>query len=87
MIFIAAIFLGWKKLTFIQQQGCIKLIKRDSNVYKLKKDLNFKCCSFKCSIHQRILKKSTVSTKTCSSTTVFNIDNNQTCFLSSKSSH
>ncbi|MDN8907574.1 hypothetical protein Q0O77_14770, partial [Staphylococcus aureus] len=45
-----------------------------------------KCCSFELSIHQRILKKSTtVSTKILSSTTVFNIDNNMTFYLSTKS--
>ncbi len=40
-----------------------------------------KCCPFELSIHQRILKN------TFSGTTVFNIDNNQKCFLSSKSAY
>jgi len=41
--------------------------------------------SFELSFHQRILKKSvTISTILSSSTTVFNIDNNQNCVLSSK---
>ncbi len=45
-----------------------------------------KCCSFELSVHQRILKIKgiTVFTKIW---TVFNIDNNQKCFLSSKSAY
>ncbi len=43
-----------------------------------------KCCSLELSIHLWILKNKMyhVSTKILSSTTVFNIDNNQKCFLS-----
>jgi len=49
-----------------------------------------KCWSFELSIHQSILKKICifVSTKIWSSTTVFNMgDDNRKCFLSIKSSH
>jgi len=41
--------------------------------------------AFELTILQKILKKSiTVSTNTLSSTTVFKIDNNNKCFLSTK---
>ncbi len=56
----------------------------------LKISISDKCYSFELSIHLWILKKNqciTVSTKICISTTVFNIDNNQKCFLSSKSAY
>ncbi len=49
-----------------------------------------KCCSFEHSIHENNPnhdKCITVSTKTWSSTTVFDIDNNQKCFLSSNSAY
>jgi len=42
-----------------------------------------KCCSFELLSVIRL----SVSTKILSSTTVFNIDNNKKCFLSSKSSY
>ncbi len=44
--------------------------------------------AFELSIHQRILKKKVmVSTKTLSNSTVFNVDYNKKCFLSSKSAY
>ncbi len=48
-----------------------------------------KCCSFELSIHLWILKNkmSHGFHKILCSTTVFNIDNNQKCFLSSKSAY
>ncbi len=74
--------------TFIHQ-GCIKLIKSDSEDILQKISTLNKFCSFELSIHQRILKNKmfTVSTQILCSTTVFNMDNNQKCFLSSKSAY
>ncbi len=46
-----------------------------------------KRCSFELSIHYIILNNITVSMKILSSTTVFNIDKNKKCFLSTKSAY
>jgi len=70
-------------------QGCISLIKIDSkNVYNVTKEISIsnKYCSFE--LHQNILKENALRfPQTLSSTTLFNIDNNKKCFLSSKSSY
>ncbi len=60
--------------TFIQQ-GCIKLIKRDS---KFLFPIKIECSS------KNPEKKITVSLKIVSSTTIFKIDHNNKCFLSTK---
>ncbi len=76
--------LGSKINTFIQQ-GCIKLIKSESkDFYNVTKDyISNKCCSFELSISQRILEENVSKYEV----TVFNIDDNQKCFLSSKSAY
>ncbi len=65
------------------QQGCIKLFKTDSKyICNATKDFYFKqMLSFKLSIHQRILKKSSMVFHT-----VF-IDYNKKCFLTIKTSY
>ncbi len=71
--------------TFIQQ-GCIKLIKSDSKdlqyIFFL---INAVLLNFLFIKESWKIKYITFSTKIWSSTTVFNIDNNQKWFLSSKS--
>jgi len=50
----------WKEINIFIQQGCIKLIKSDSEVtcaLVQKIYISNKCCSFKLSIHQRIKHK------------------------------
>jgi len=57
-----------------------------TKTFTVTKDSNTnKCCYFELSTNQRMKKCIMVSTKILSSTTVFNIDNNKKCFLSSKS--
>ncbi len=69
-------------------QRCIKLIKNESkDIYNGMKDFYFKSILF---FHFLFIKKSwkvTFYTNILRSTIVFNIDNNQKCFLSSKSAY
>ncbi len=66
--------LNWSKVTFIMLQKILfKINAVLLNFLFIKESWKIKCI--------------TVSTKTFSSTTVFNIDNNQKCFLSSKSAY
>ncbi len=73
--------------TFIHQ-GCIKLIKSDSKlIYKIF-IFQINAVLLNCLFIQESWKKKTwFLTKILCSTTVFNIDNNQKCFLSSKSAY
>jgi len=75
------------KLTFIQHIF-VKLIKSGSeDIYYVTK-FYFKCCFFSFPSIKKILKNVfTVTTKILRSTTVFNIDNNEKCFLSTKSAY
>ncbi len=75
--------------TFIQQ-GHIKQNKSYSkDIYNVTKDVCFKSLlfllTFYSSVNPEKIKYITVSIKIFCSTTVFNTDNNQKCFLSSKS--
>ncbi len=73
MFGVSSIFL----INTFTQQGCIKLMKSDTkDIYNVQKiSISYKCCSFE------------LSTIILSSLTVFIIDNNQKCFLSSKSAY
>ncbi len=77
----------WKVVKI--QQKCIKLMKSVSkDIYMLQKiSIPNKCFPFELSIHPWILKNKMYHTKIFDITTVFNIDNNQKCFLSSKSAY
>ncbi len=77
----------WKVVKI--QQKCIKLMKSVSkDIYMLQKiSILNKCFPFELSIHPWILKNKMYHTKIFDITTVFNIDNNQKCFLSSKSAY
>ncbi len=72
--------------TFIQQE-CIELIKNDTKaIYNVIEDF-YTNKHFVLNAIQRILKKIIIfkySIKILSSTTVFNVDNNEKCFLSTK---
>ncbi len=73
---------------YLHKNTCFKLIKSGSkNIYHVTKPI-FQI-NVELPIHQRIMKKnlSQFPQKIWSSTTVFNIDNNQKCILSSKSAY
>ncbi len=75
--------------TFIQE-GRIKLIKIESkNIYNVAKDsISNKCYHFEYSIHLWILKnKMSQVPQKYSTVQLFNIDNNQKCFLSNKAAY
>ncbi len=78
------LFYFFKDINTFIHQGCIKLIKSDGkHIYNVKISISNKCCS----IHLWILKNKMYHRKILCSTTVFNIDNNQKCLLSSKSAY
>ncbi len=65
--------------------GCIKLIKSNRKcIYNVTKvysvEFLFQINGFERSIHQRILKKESVSTKIWSSSTIFDIDNKKSAY-------
>ncbi len=73
-----------KEMNAFIQQGCIKLIKSDSEMTSDRISISDKCCSLELSIHQRAQNVKHFPEKhNC--TTVFNIVSNNNCFLSSKS--
>ncbi len=75
------LFGGLNVLSLSQIYGQFVCLLSLSFIYKKKKN-------FKPSIYKILKNKCiTVSTKIFSSTTVFNIDNNNKCFLSTKSAH
>ncbi len=78
-----------KEMNTFLQQGCIKFIESNSkDIYNVTKIyISNKRCSFELSIHLWFLKNKMYQFPQNSSTTVFNIDNNQKCFLSSKSAY
>ncbi len=58
------------------------MIKSDIIIYTFTKDLvSNKCCGFELSIYQKILKKQHFPQIILRSASVFNIDNNNKCFL------
>ncbi len=66
------------------QQLVVQDLHKDATFRMLQKIyISNKCYSFQLYIHQRIK----VSTRIWSSTSVFNIDNNQKCFLINKSAY
>ncbi len=65
------------EMHYIDQKKTVKSFIMLQKIY-----VSDKFCSFKCSIHQRIVKKCImVFTKILSSTTVLHIDNNEKCSL------
>ncbi len=51
---LVSVFFFYKEVNAFNRQGCIKLPRSDSkNIYNV---ISNKCCSFKLSIHQRIIK-------------------------------
>ncbi len=78
----------FKEITTFIQQGCIKLIKSDTkrDIYNVTKDLFQICCSFE----KKKLSKNPKNNiyKSIKKHTVSNTDNNNNkCFLSSKSAY
>ncbi len=73
--------ISFKKIIFIFSKDALNASKVTVKTFIMLQKLSIsKQC---CSLHQKI----TVSTKILSSTTVFNIDDNNQCFLSSKSAY